>query len=1085
MTAKYPSCAPLAATVLFLMVVAGLMMLGLQSAEPMVQAAQGDWQGKIADWVKVNTDDGRDAEFVVILADKADLSGAARLRAKQEKGRFVRDALLTKAQRTQRPILDWLKERKVEHRSFYIVNAIWVKASRDVVDALAARADVARIEGNPRIKNNFNAQPTAEELQTAVSRFAPEAIELGVNYIRAPEVWAMGFTGQGIVIGGADTGIRWDHNSLKSKYRGWNGTTADHNYNWHDSIHSGGGVCGPNTTAPCDDDDHGTHTIGTVVGDDGGANQIGVAPGAKFIGCRNMDQGNGSPATYIECMEWFLAPYPIGGTPAQGDPSKAPDITTNSWTCPPSEGCSPSTLQSAVEAQRAAGIMMVVAAGNSGSSCSTVSDPPSFYAASYTVGAFSASTGTIASFSSRGPATADGSNRLKPEITAPGVSVRSALRGSVSSYGSLSGTSMATPHTAGAIALLWSARPQLKNQIQQTIDLVNQAAVDVNSTSCSSSGTPNNVYGWGRLDIKAAVDSSSSCSYSLSPTNATFASTGGNGMVTITTGTGCSWNAVSNVLWISINAPANGNGNGSVSYTVFPNSGVARSGTLTIAGQTFTVNQDAPCTFSLNPTNQYFIAGGGGGSVNVTASSSNCAWTAVSNDAWIMIDSGGSGIGNGSVNFTVLPNLDATIRSGSITIAGQSFAVTQAGAGLMYYPLSKPIRLFDTRAPIPGFTACQYLSQPLVANSELVKNARVTCDNETIPANAAAIVGNATVVNPASTGFITLWPDGQQRPPVSNLNFGANQTVPNAFTTALGAAGDFRIFSTSSTDFMVDITGYFAPPAANGLYYHPLPKPIRLFDTRAPIAGFPACEYLSQSLTANGELSKQARITCDGVTIPSDAMAIVGNATVVGPSGNGFVTLWPNGQMRPPVSNLNYLAGQTIPNAFTVGLGSDGQFRVYSFTNADFIVDINGYYSPAASDVNGQGLLYSPLPSPIRLFDTRAPIAGFPACEYLSQPLAGGGELVKNAFVNCGGVTIPPTAQAINGNATVIQPSGNGFITLWPDAQMRPPVSNLNYVTGQIVPNAFTVGLSVTGNFRTYSFVTTNFVVDVNGYYAP
>jgi len=195
--------------------------------------------------------------------------------------------------------------------------------------------------------------------------------------------------------------------------------------------------------------------------------------------------------------------------------------------------------------------------------------------------------------------------------------------------------------------------------------------------------------------------------------------------------------------------------------------------------------------------------------------------------------------------------------------------------------------------------------------------------------------------------------------------------------------------------------------------------------------------------------------------------------------------LWPNGQMRPPVSNLNYSASQTVPNAFTAGLGSDGQFRVYSFASTDFIVDIAGYYSPSAADANGIGLLYSPLTTPIRLFDTRAAIPGFPACEYLNQPIAAGGELVKNAFVTCGGVTIPSTAQAISGNATAIQASGNGFITFWPDGPARPPVSNLNYVAGQTLPNAFTVSLSAGGNFRAYSLATVNIAVDVSGYYSP
>ncbi|MGE0886858.1 MAG: Ig domain-containing protein [Blastocatellales bacterium] len=442
----------------------------------------------------------------------------------------------------------------------------------------------------------------------------------------------------------------------------------------------------------------------------------------------------------------------------------------------------------------------------------------------------------------------------------------------------------------------------------------------------------------------------------------------------------------------------------------------------------------------------------------------------------------GTTASTGLFNFTV----NATDLNNCMGTQAYSLTINPVGgaSGLQYYPLPKPIRLFDTRAPIPGFPACQYLSQPLVANGELVKNARITCDSITIPANAAAIVGNATVIAPATAGFITLWPDGQARPPVSNLNFTAGQVVPNAFTVGLSGAGDFRVYSTSNADFALDVTGYFAPPAS-GLYYHPLPKPIRLFDTRATIPGFPACEYLNQQLIAGGELSKQARITCDGITIPADAMAIVGNATVVQPTGNGFITLWPDGQARPPVSNLNFVTGQVVPNAFTVGLGASGEFRTFSSSNTNFIVDITGYYSPSATDANGAGLLYSPLSKPIRLFDTRATIPGFPACEYLNQALVANGELVKSAHTTCDGVTIPATAAAIVGNATVVQPAGNGFITLWPDGQARPPVSNLNYVTGQVVPNAFTVGLNASGNFRTYSFAGTNFIVDVTGYFAP
>ena len=472
-----------------------------QSSNPEQSAALR----KIAPWVTEHTAGGKQAEFMIVLADQADLSGAAALKTKKEKGRFVRDALWNKSQATQGPVLKWLAEHGLEHRSFYIVNAIWVKGRYEDAMALALRPDISRVEGNPQVRSIPDPLPAVD---APTQTNAPATVEPGISYTHAPSVWAEGFFGQGIVVGGADTGIRWTHNALKAHYRGWNGVTADHDFNWHDSIHSGGGICGPNSPAPCDDSGHGTHTIGTAIGDDGAGNQIGMAPQAQFIGCRNMNVGVGSPATYTECFEWFLAPYPVGGNPSQGDPDKAPDITTNSWTCPTSQGCSPTTLQAGVEAQRAAGIEMVVVAGGSGPSCSTVSDPPSLYDASYTVGALNTSTDTIASFSSRGPVTSDGSMRLKPDITAPGTNTRSAYNTSDNAYAFLSGTSMATPHIAGAVALLWSAHPELRNDDTATEAVLNDNAVHILSNSCDGGTptTPNNTYGNGRIDILAAVD---------------------------------------------------------------------------------------------------------------------------------------------------------------------------------------------------------------------------------------------------------------------------------------------------------------------------------------------------------------------------------------------------------------------------------------------------------------------------------------------------------------------------------------------------------------------------------------------------
>src|SRR5881628_2503839 len=148
---------------------------------------------------------------------------------------------------------------------------------------------------------------------------------------------------------------------------------------------------------------------------------------------------------------------------------------------------------------------MVVAAGNSGSACSTVTDPPAIYAASYSVGALNTGTDTIASFSSRGPVTIDGSGRIKPDISAPGTSTRSCNNTGDNDYRTASGTSMATPHIAGAMALLWCALPSLRHQINASRDALNNAAVHIASTLCGAAGPPNNVYGWGRVDIAAAV----------------------------------------------------------------------------------------------------------------------------------------------------------------------------------------------------------------------------------------------------------------------------------------------------------------------------------------------------------------------------------------------------------------------------------------------------------------------------------------------------------------------------------------------------------------------------------------------------
>jgi uncharacterized repeat protein (TIGR01451 family) len=486
-----------------------------QDTQTTPETQSPDWRAKVDDWVLQTAAQG-ETEFLVMLQEQADLSGAERLRTKQEKGRYVYQQLTAAAEHSQKPVLRALQALaaespgQVEYRPYWIANMIWVRGDSQVAQALAQREDVAHLYANPQVALDAPLPASQPMLTLQAPDEADETIiELSLQRIHAPEVWAQGYTGQGVVIGGQDTGYDWDHPALQGKYRGWNGASANHNYNWHDAIHSGGGICGPDSPVPCDDGYHGTHTMGTMAGEGfdtlGNLRKIGVAPGAKWIGCRNMNVGVGSPATYSECYQWFIAPTDLNGANPRTD--LAPDIINNSWSCPVSEGCTdPNVLLTVVNNVRLAGILTVHSAGNSGSTCSSVNTPAAIYDSSFTVGATD-NNDIIATFSSRGPVTVDGSNRLKPDVSAPGVNIYSTEPGG--GYRILSGTSMAAPHVAGLAALLLSQRPDLSGKVDQIEDLIRLGATPRTSSQiCGGipgSEIPNNTYGWGRVDALTTV----------------------------------------------------------------------------------------------------------------------------------------------------------------------------------------------------------------------------------------------------------------------------------------------------------------------------------------------------------------------------------------------------------------------------------------------------------------------------------------------------------------------------------------------------------------------------------------------------
>lgn len=472
------------------------------------------WRDKIDERLLERLATGSEAEFLVILQQQADLRPAEQYLHKEDKGRFVYETCLAVAETTQQPLRNLLKTKNVPIQTFWVINAVWSKGALALVEQIAQMPEVARVEDNPV----WNMQPRLQDSPATVLADRQTALSWGLTKIKADSVWLLGFQGSGVVVGGQDTGYEWNHPALKAKYRGWNNGTADHNYNWHDAIHAlingGANSCGIDLNHPCDDNNHGTHTMGTMTGGPNTDSIIGVAPGAKWMGCRNMEEGDGTPTTYIECFQWFIAPT----NTSNGSPNTAmaPHVINNSWGCPGSEGCTPSnyaTMETVVNTVRSAGILVVVSAGNDGPGCSTVNTPAPIYTGSFSVGATN-SNDDIANFSSRGPVTVYTST-MKPNISAPGVSILSCTghdnNSSSHTYaGNWSGTSMAGPHVAGVAALMMCARPDLKGNVTVLETLMKNSAVPryASSPFCGTdNGTsrPNNVYGWGRINAKAAV----------------------------------------------------------------------------------------------------------------------------------------------------------------------------------------------------------------------------------------------------------------------------------------------------------------------------------------------------------------------------------------------------------------------------------------------------------------------------------------------------------------------------------------------------------------------------------------------------
>jgi subtilisin family serine protease len=460
------------------------------------QAADIAGQSKIEPALAASLAQGS-SEFWVRFSARADLSRAAAMMDRDARGQAVVDVLNQTADASQAAVRQYLDSQGVDYEAFWAVNAIHLASgSASLATKLASFAGVSSLTLSRAI---HLIEPVSAPV---VDQAGPATAEWGIQNIQADDVWSQfGDRGEGIVVASIDTGVQYNHPALVNQYRGKKATGGfNHNYNWFDAYGS--------SSAPFDSQSHGTHTMGTMVGDDGGANQIGVAPKARWIAANGCC---GSEAGLVASGQWMLAPTKLNG--ARPKAKKRPHIVNNSWgyTDP---GGQETLFDSIIAAWNASGIYGQWSEGNMGPGCNTGGAPGNRPQA-YSAGAYDINN-VIASFSSRGPGQG---GDIKPNISAPGVNVRSSVP--TSSYANFSGTSMASPHVAGAIALVWSISPTLNRNVAATKLALDNSSTDTAGV-CGGTTDDNNTYGEGRLNALKLVQDALAAERGTSslPTNA-------------------------------------------------------------------------------------------------------------------------------------------------------------------------------------------------------------------------------------------------------------------------------------------------------------------------------------------------------------------------------------------------------------------------------------------------------------------------------------------------------------------------------------------------------------------------------------
>jgi subtilisin family serine protease len=431
------------------------------------------------------------ANFFVRMIEETDLSAAYGMSDWNARGWYVYNTLKATADRSQAGVIATVTARGLRYQSFWINNSVFIYGGTSaLVDELAARPDVAEIRADREI-------PLPEITPAEVAENL-EVLEWNISRINADDVWLLGYTGQTIVVGSIDTGALYTHEAIVNQYRGnLGGGSYDHHYDWWDPDFA--------FAAPTDNNGHGTHTMGTIVGGDGSgplANDVGVAIGARWITAQGCDSSSCATSDLTSSAQWINCPTRVDGTVP--DCNQRPRVVNNSW----GGGGGDSWYQSYVNAWQASGIVPVFSAGNSGPNCNTMGSPGD-YTNVVGIGGTDINDSNY-TFTSRGPGIFVAQ---KPDVVAPGENVRSAWRTGNNQYNTISGTSMAAPHVTGLVALILSKNNTLNyNTIKTTIQNTTFRSLLIPKNGSSSCGGiayntyPNYIYGYGRIDALAAIN---------------------------------------------------------------------------------------------------------------------------------------------------------------------------------------------------------------------------------------------------------------------------------------------------------------------------------------------------------------------------------------------------------------------------------------------------------------------------------------------------------------------------------------------------------------------------------------------------